>query len=121
MRSMLKELGHKQHNPTTLHIDNQGALFVANAEQPTRQTRHMETKTFAAQQWIREENMSLKAIGTQNNAADHFSKALGRIKFYEQTDLIMGRTKPNNQSATHSENAGQANASPTQEPLNKNI
>ena len=94
---------------------------MANAEQPTRQTRHMETKTFATQQWIREENMSLKAIGTQNNAADHFSKALGRIKFYEQTDLIMGRNKPNNQSATHSENAGQANTSPTREPLNKNI
>ena len=84
----------------------------------------MEIKTFATQQWIREENMLLKAVGTQNNAADHFSKALGRIKFYEQTDLIMGRTKPgrtkpNNQSATHSENAGQANTSPTREPLNK--
>ena len=118
---MLKELGYKQCDPTTLHIDNQGALFMANAEQPTRRTGHMETKTFATQQWIREENMLLKAVGTQNNAADHFSKALGRIKFYEQTDLIMGRNKPNNQSATHSENAGQANTSPTREPLNKNI
>ena len=86
---------------------------MANAEQPTRRTRHMETKTFATQQWIREENMLLKAVGTQNDAADHFSKALGRIKFYEQTDLIMGRTKPNNWSATHSKNAGQANASLT--------
>ena len=94
---------------------------MANAEQPTRRTRHMETKTFAMQQWIREENMLLKAIGTQNNAADHFSKALGQMKFYEQTDLLMGRTKPNNQSATHSKNVGQAKTSPTQKSLNKNI
>ena len=72
---------------------------MANAEQPTRQTRHMETKTFATQQWIREENMSLKAIGTQNNTADHFSKAPGQMKFYEQTDLLMGRTKPNENSS----------------------
>ena len=83
VRSILKELGYEQCNPTTLHIDNQGALFMANAEQPTRRTRHMETKTFAVQQWIREENMLLKAIGTQNNAADHFSKAPGQTKFYK--------------------------------------
>ena len=98
-RSILKELGCEQCCPTTLHINNQGALFMANAEQPTRRTRHMETKTFATQQWIREENMLLKAIGTQNNAADHFSKALGQTKFYEQTDLPMGRTKPKKNSS----------------------
>ena len=81
----------------------------------------MDTKTFAMQQWIKEENMLLKAIGTQNNAADHFSKALGQMKFYEQTDLLMGRTKPNDWSATHPKNAGQAKTSPTQKSSNKNI
>jgi len=38
--------------------------------------------------------MTLRPIKTQNNAADHFSKALGRTKFYEQTDVLMGRVKP---------------------------
>jgi len=67
---------------------------MANAEQPTRQTRHMDTKAFAIQQWTKEQYLVLESINTKINAADHFSKALGRIKFYEQTDVIMGRRKP---------------------------
>jgi hypothetical protein len=33
-------------------------------------------------------------IATANNISDAFTKALGRIKFYEQTDVIMGRRIP---------------------------
>ena len=67
---------------------------MANAEQPTRRTRHVDTKNFAIQQWTKEEQMILEPISTENNASDHFSKALGRTKFYEQTDIIMGRRRP---------------------------
>ena len=90
LRSILCELGYPQHKPTTLCVDNHGALFMANAEQPTRQTRHMDTKTFALQDWTREEKLVLKEVNTKDNAADHFTKALGRIKFYKQTDMLMG-------------------------------
>ena len=91
LRSILYELGYQQYKPTTLYIDNHGALFMANAEQPTRRTRHMDTKTFAMQDWTKEEKLILKEVNTKDNAADHFTKALGQIKFYEQTDIIMGR------------------------------
>jgi len=94
LRSILQELGYPQYTPTTLYIDNQGALFMANAEQPTRRTRHMDTKTFALQQWTKEEKMTLQPLNTQRNISDHFTKALGRIKFYEQTDIIMGQRRP---------------------------
>ena len=36
LQSILQELGFPQYQPTTLFIDNQGALFMANAKQPTR-------------------------------------------------------------------------------------
>ena len=67
---------------------------MANAKQPTRQTRHMDTKAFAIQDWIQEEQMILRPIKTQNNVSDHFTKALGRVKFYKQTDILMGRRNP---------------------------
>ena len=38
IRAILQELGYEQYQPTTLYIDNQGALHMANAEQPTRRT-----------------------------------------------------------------------------------
>ena len=94
LRSALKELGYEQHEPTTLHTDNQGALHMANAEQPTRRTRHMDAKAFAMQQWTKEQCPVLESMNAKTNAADHFSEASGRIKFHEQTDVTMGRRKP---------------------------
>jgi hypothetical protein len=67
---------------------------MANAQQPTRRTRHMDTKYFAIQDWVEHDQIEVTQIGTANNVSDAFTKALGRIKFYEQTDVIMGRRIP---------------------------
>jgi hypothetical protein len=67
---------------------------MANAQQPTRRTRHMDTKYFAIQDWVEHDQVELTQIGTAYNISDAFTKALGRIKFYEQTDVIMGRRIP---------------------------
>ena len=77
-----------------IYKDNMGALFMATVDQPTKCTRHMYNKLFVLQDWIKEEHISLEALRTQYNLGDQFTKALGRIKFYEQTDVIMGRRVP---------------------------
>jgi hypothetical protein len=94
LRSILHELGFEQYLPTILFEDNTGALHMANAQQPTRRTRHMDTKYFALQDWVEHDQVALNQIGTAYNISDAFTKALGRIKFYEQTDVIMGRRIP---------------------------
>ena len=43
------------HTPT-LYKDNQGALLMVNAQQPTKQTRHMAVKTFAIQKWCEKDH-----------------------------------------------------------------
>jgi hypothetical protein len=40
--SILDELEVLQHHDTTLFIDNNGALMMGNAQQPTRRTHHMD-------------------------------------------------------------------------------
>jgi hypothetical protein len=94
LRSILHELGFSQYLPTVLYEDNTGALHMANAQQPTRRTRHMDTKHFAIQDWVEHDQLDVTQIGTALNISDAFTKALGRIKFYEQTDVIMGRRIP---------------------------
>jgi hypothetical protein len=94
LRSILHELGFSQYLPTILFEDNTGALHMANAQQPTRRTRHMDTKDFALQDWVEHDNLELAQIGTALNISDAFTKALGRIKFYEQTNVMMGRRIP---------------------------
>ena len=44
VRTILEENGLPQKNGTMLHIDNNGALNMANQQQPTKSTRHMELK-----------------------------------------------------------------------------
>lgn len=94
LRSILFELGYEQHLPTVLYEDNSGALHMANAQQPTKRTRHMDIKHFMLQQWVLEDSLLLSPISTQNNISDAFTKCLGRIKFYEQFDVLMGRRVP---------------------------
>jgi hypothetical protein len=81
LRSILHELGFSQYLPTLLYKDNTGALHMAKAQQPTRRTRHMDTKYFALQDWVEHDQIDVTQIGTANNISDAFTKALGRIKF----------------------------------------
>jgi hypothetical protein len=94
LRSILYELGFSQDLPTIIFEDNTGALHMANAQQPTRRTRHMDTKHFAIQDWVAHDQIDVAPIATANNISDAFTKALGRIKFYEQNDVLMGRRIP---------------------------
>ena len=37
---------------SVLYEDNQGALVIANAQQPTKRTKHVDTKHFAIHDWL---------------------------------------------------------------------
>ena len=52
LRSFLEDLGIPQEEATVLHEDNAGALLMANAQQPTRRTRHMDIKHFSLLDWV---------------------------------------------------------------------
>lgn len=45
--SILEELGLHQQNVTKTFEDNTAAIEMANAQRPTRQTRHVDIKYFA--------------------------------------------------------------------------
>ena len=94
LRSIFEDIGIPQHEATVILEDNTGALMMANAKQPTRRTKHMEVRHFALQDWVEEDLVLLEQIGTTNNSADSFTKALPRTLFYKHSDVIMGRIPP---------------------------
>ena len=94
LRSILDELNVCQEKATILYEDNQGALLMANAQMPTRRTRHMEIKYFSLQDWIQEDLLILHATESTNNISDTFTKQLGRNLFHKHTDTVMGRKYP---------------------------
>ena len=49
LRTIMEQIGIKQHHATILYEDNQGALLMAQAGQPTKCTKHVDIKHFAIQ------------------------------------------------------------------------
>jgi len=93
-RSLLADLGIEQEKATILYEDNNGALLMANAQQPTRRTRHMDIKKFALLDWVEQDILILKSISTAENAADGLTKPLARQLFHRHSDTLMGKRVP---------------------------
>jgi hypothetical protein len=70
VRSILDEINVPQEEATTLFIDNNGALMMGNAQQPTRRTRHLELRKFALLDWIQHDLILMKRILTSDNCSD---------------------------------------------------
>ena len=93
-RSIFQDLGIPQQDATILYEDNTGALMMANAQQPTKRTRHMDIKHFSLLDWVERDLLILRDISTNDNAADAMTKMLPRQLFYRHFDTYMGRRKP---------------------------
>ena len=94
VRSILDEIGLDQKHATILYEDNQGALLLANAQQPTKRTRHMDIKHFALQEWCERDYIILHKIHTTHNWADVLTKAQSKTLFHRHMTHIMGKLKP---------------------------
>ena len=94
VRSILDEINLPQDQATTLFIDNNGALMMGNAQQPTRRTRHMELKKFALLDWVKHDLIIMRRISTKDNCADGLTKQTGRTLFYRHFDYILGKHIP---------------------------
>ena len=94
IRSILDDINIAQDTTTTSYEDNQGALLMANSGQPTKRTRHMDTKHFALQQWVDLDLLSLKRIATADNESDGMTKNVGRTLFYRHMEYLMGKIIP---------------------------
>jgi hypothetical protein len=100
-RSLMEDIGIPQTDATVLYEDNNGALLMANAQQPTRRTRHMEIKHFALLDWVEWDLLILHHIPTQNNVADAMTKPLERNLFYRHFDTYMGHRIPDYCNTEH--------------------
>jgi hypothetical protein len=105
-RSLLQDLGMEQTDTTVLFEDNKGALMMANAQQPTKRTRHMDIKHFALLDWVEQDMLILETIPTTENVSDAMTKTLNRNLFYRHYDTYMGLRVPDycNTKLTHTPN-----------------
>ena len=94
LRTIMEQIGLPQHHATIMYEDNQGALLMAQAGQPTKRTKHIDTRYFALQSWVERDLLSFKRITTSDNSADAMTKATARTLFYRHNNHIMGKIIP---------------------------
>lgn len=76
---------------TVLHIDNSGALNMANKRQPTKYTRHIDIKHFAiVQDWVESDLLLLRRIPSSADYSDALANRFCRTLHYRHMDFIMG-------------------------------
>ena len=94
LRSILHDIGMTQDEATILYEDNQGSLLMAQAQQPTKRTRHIDIKHFVLQDWCEQDLILIKRINTTDNSSDILTKATARTTFYRHTEYIQGKVIP---------------------------
>jgi hypothetical protein len=90
-RPLLDDLGYEQPHATTLY---NSAMMMANAQQPTKRTRHIDIKHFSLLDWVEHDLMILTSITTSDNAADALNKPLAKQLFYRHTETLLDRRVP---------------------------
>ena len=81
LRTIMQEIGLEQTDANILYEDNQGALLMAKAGQPTKRTKHIDIKHFALQSWVEQDLITMHRIATCDNPADILTKATARSLF----------------------------------------
>jgi hypothetical protein len=76
LRNLLKELGFKQVGPTTLHVDNQGAMRLATSPSTHQRTKHIDIKHHLIRELIDRGTIELRYVATEKQQADLLTKAL---------------------------------------------
>lgn len=94
VRSILDQINLPQDNATSIYIDNNGAMLMANAQQPTRRTRHMDMRKFILKDWVQWDLLIFKRINTSDNYADSLTKPLTKDLHYRHNDYILGKKVP---------------------------
>ena len=94
LRSILDKLGNPPKHATVHHEYKAAARDMANAQRPTRRTRHLDIRHFALLEWVETDQIVMAAIGTHDNPADGMTKSLGPQLFARHSTTMLGKRKP---------------------------
>ena len=90
MRGLLSEMGYDMTQPTTLWVDNSGAVELSKQRESAQRSRHIERRYLKIREWVAEGHIVVKYKNTKDNHADVFTKPLVAEDFDRHIDSLMG-------------------------------
>ena len=96
LRCLLKDLGHVQNNPMTIHEDNQVTIFLAKNNTRSDRTKHLTVIHKFVNEKIEDKTIELKYVKSRENWADIFTKPIARPEFLRLRSLLGLRPRQRN-------------------------
>ena len=81
LRGLLSEVGCEQREPTTIGIDNQGAIALSKNYISNSRTKHIERRHLKIRELVEQLVVRPEFVPTDENVADILTKPLGRRRF----------------------------------------
>jgi len=75
--------------PMPLHVDNAGALYMADNPVNNKRTKHIDIRYHHVRDWVEKKTIELVKVPTADNMADIFTKALPKPKFEDFTNKLL--------------------------------
>ena len=88
IESMLEEIGYDL-KLTCVYCDNQGAVKIFQSESSTARTKHLDIRLQFIKETFKKDHRSLRYVKSEDNLADVFTKALGRLNFQRLVHSLM--------------------------------
>ena len=90
MRGLLREMGADVDEPTTLFVDNLGAVALAKDRRSCHRSRHIERRYLKIREWVAQGEIVVKYKETDANTADVLTKSLERVPFERHCATLGG-------------------------------
>jgi hypothetical protein len=75
VQSILNQLVIHQVGPPLMNVDNESNIVMANADCPTKRSRHFDIQNFALMQWVKDEDVQLGHIPGKSESFGFSHKA----------------------------------------------
>jgi hypothetical protein len=89
-RQLLVDLNEQQNGPTILYCDNIAAGELAKCETHQQRSKHIAIRYHFIRECIKRNEVKVMWLPGQDNYADMFTKALGRVLFQKHCKVILG-------------------------------
>ena len=88
MKHLISVLKCKEQMTVKLMVDNQSAITLSNNPVHHNQTKHINTRYHFSRQCVEDKKIEICFIRIEDQLADIFTKALGKMKFQEMSGRI---------------------------------
>ena len=94
VRTLLAEMGLEQDEPTTLYVDNSGAVELSRDRKSCHRSRHVDRRFFKVRELEAAGAVSVREINTNDNPADLLTKSLLFAPFRRYSMSLLGKSAP---------------------------